>query len=135
VLRIPCDVCSVYHVTCAPYTMFNVLTSNVPLHHMNTTEQTLLRYYSKFDRDRFPFHPDLLLLPSFNRCSASTVCRLIPSFGTKMMSNEHIFRITANILSFQPYVRNKHNLLSDPDQILSSTTYTVHTQQNTILAT
>jgi hypothetical protein len=38
-------------------------------------------HYSKkkFDRIRFPFYPELLPLPSFNRCLASTVCtRLIP---------------------------------------------------------
>jgi hypothetical protein len=40
--------------------------------------------------------------------------------GRKQMSNEQIFRITENILSFQPYARNKHNLLNDPYQILSS---------------
>ena len=41
-------------------------------------------------------------------------------FGTKVMSNKQIFRIAANILTFESYVRNKHNLTNDPYQILSS---------------
>ena len=41
-------------------------------------------------------------------------------FGTKLMSHEQTFRITANILTFQPYVRKEKKNVSDPYKILSS---------------
>jgi hypothetical protein len=77
-----------------------------------------LYFDSKFDRDcvLFQIIAPTKFQPMFRFKSLSAYS----FFGTKLMSNEKIFRITVNILSFQPYLRNKHNLLCDTCKILSS---------------
>jgi hypothetical protein len=77
-------------------------------------------YYSKCDRDRFPFFSRIIAPTKFPPLFRLNSLSAHSFLDTKLMSNEQIVRITANILSFQPYVINKHNLWSDPYQILSS---------------